>query len=785
MRKFYYLVGLLLILHTAVLSQNSSPKREFRGAWIATVTNIDWPVKGASTSSQKQDLIRILDELKLVNVNAVMFQVRPECDALYNSSIEPWSYWLTGVQGKAPNPFYDPLEFATAEAHKRGMELHAWFNPYRVERSVGNYSTASNHISNTHPEWTFTKGTTKILDPGLPQVRSYVLSVIMDVVKRYDIDAVHFDDYFYLDGMGSEDAKTFQTYGAGFTSVADWRRNNVNTLVKMINDSIKSVKPYVKWGISPRGIWRPGYPSGITGSDNYNAIYCDAMAWLRTQTIDYINPQLYWAFGGGQDYGKLMPWWADSAGVHNRHMYVGHAVYRINSPFNANEVPRQIRLNRTDKDCQGSVLYNTTSTLANPLGFYDSLKVLYKYPALIPNMSWRDQVKPNAPINLKWQKLIATRGDGLFWTAPSKASDNETASMYAVYKFNSANPQQNETDNSSNLYDIVGTPYAALKSAENAVGTTMYFAVSSLDRNYNESSISNVIAVQINVPNKPLQISPVDLAVNQKDTVKFIWENTDHSTYNRFQLSTDKNFTTFVVNQTNIADTFKVVTGIKGQTTYYWRITASNLAGESVYSDVRSFTTGFPAAPQLSLPADKSTNVALTPTLVWNKAKTVEKYRLQVADGLSILPSIIVVDTTITDTTITLKKLSENKIYTWSVMALNSYGNSGLAEPYKFKTLTSSAIGDETVPTAFVLNQNYPNPFNPTTQISFSIPESGLTILKIYNLLGQQVSELLHKNLSAGSYSIEFNAENLPSSMYIYVLQSGSNISSKKMMLVK
>jgi hypothetical protein len=282
-----------------------------------------------------------------------------------------------------------------------------------------------------------------------------------------------------------------------------------------------------------------------------------------------------------------------------------------------------------------------------------------------------------------------------------------------------------------------------------------------------------------------LQISPVDLAVNQKDTVKFVWENTDHSTYNRFQLSTDKNFTTFVVNQTNIADTFKVVTGIKGQTTYYWRITASNLAGESVYSDVRSFTTGFPAAPQLALPADKSTNVALTPTLVWNKAKTVEKYRLQVADGLSILPSIIVVDTTITDTTITLKKLSENKIYTWSVMALNSYGNSGLAEPYKFKTLTSSGVDDETVPTAFVLNQNYPNPFNPTTQISFSIPESGLTILKIYNLLGQQVSELLHKNLSAGFYSIEFNAENLPSSMYIYVLQSGSNISSKKMMLVK
>ena len=785
MRKtVYFVLVLILFQATTILAQSASPKREFRGAWIATVTNIDWPVKGASTSSQKQDLIRILDGLKLVNVNAVMFQMRPECDALYKSDIEPWSHWLTGVQGKEPNPFYDPLQFAIEEAHKRGMELHAWFNPYRVERNVGNYTTASNHISKTHPEWTFTKGTTKILDPGLPQVRSYVLSVIMDVVKRYDIDAVHFDDYFYLDGMGTEDSKTFQTYGGGFANIGDWRRNNVNTLVKMISDSVNAVKPYVKWGISPRGIWRNNYPTGIIGSDNYNAIYCDAMAWLRTHTIDYINPQLYWAFGGNQDYGKLMPWWADSAGVNGRHMYVGHAVYRINNPFNANEVPRQIRLNRTDKDCQGSVLYNTTSTLANPLGFYDSLKTLYKNPALIPNMSWKDQVKPHVPVDLKWQKLVAARGDGLFWTAPAKASDNETASRYAVYKFSNATPQQTDIDNSSNLYDVVGTPYAALKAADNAAGT-MYFAVSSLDRNYNESGISNVVSVQINVPNKPLQVFPADLAVNQKDTIKFVWENTPHSTYNRFQLATDQNFTNLLVNQNNIADTFRTVTGMKGKTTYYWRITASNLAGESVYSDVRSFTTGFPVPPQLVLPVDKTTNMTLTPTLVWNKSNTADKYRLQVADGLTILPSIIVVDTTLTDTTVTLSKLKENKIYTWSVMALNTYGNSGLAEPFKFKTQLSSGITNESVPTSYVLNQNYPNPFNPTTQISFSIPESGFTVLKIYNMLGQQVDELISKNLNVGNYSVEFNASGLPSGVYVYVLQSGSHIISKKMMFIK
>jgi len=272
MKKIILLLS-LLIFGLSSFAQTFVPKREFRGAWIATVNNIDWPTRGASTASQKQALIDILNGLKAVNVNAVMFQIRPECDALYNSSIEPWSYWLTGFQGVAPSPFYDPLQFAIEETHKRGMELHAWFNPYRAENTLGGYTTAPNHISNKHPEWTFIKAGKRILDPGIPQVRDYVLSVIMDVVRRYDVDGIHFDDYFYLDGMLSEDAVSFATYNPGNMTLADWRRNNVNTLVKMISDSITAVKPFIKWGISPRGIWRPNYPAGITGADNYNQIY--------------------------------------------------------------------------------------------------------------------------------------------------------------------------------------------------------------------------------------------------------------------------------------------------------------------------------------------------------------------------------------------------------------------------------------------------------------------------------------------------------------------------------
>ena len=319
-------------------------KREFRGAWIATVTNLDWPTGGAQgsggnfTQLQKDELIFILDNLAAAGFNAVIFQVRTECDALYNSPYEPWSFWLTGssalIQGAPPNPLYDPLEFAVAEAHKRGMELHAWFNPYRAVRP-STYTRAASHVSNTHPEWLLVFNyldvngiarTAKILDPGLPLVRDHVAMVVSDIVRRYDIDGIHADDYFYpypegtLTGVTNQDDLTFANYNPDGLARADWRRENVNKLLAQIRDSVQAIKPYVKFGMSPFGIWRPNNPSGISGLDAYNTIYCDAITWLQRKYVDYIAPQLYWAFGGGQDYGKLQPWWADSANANGRHL---------------------------------------------------------------------------------------------------------------------------------------------------------------------------------------------------------------------------------------------------------------------------------------------------------------------------------------------------------------------------------------------------------------------------------------------------------------------------------
>ncbi|MDE3058211.1 MAG: family 10 glycosylhydrolase, partial [Bacteroidota bacterium] len=277
---------------SSLYAEGSPPKREFRGVWIATVANIDWPLhKGEPPAVQQRELISILDNLKSSGINAVIFQVRPECDALYRSSIEPWSYWLTGEQGKPPEPVWDPLHFAIEQAHKRGMELHAWFNPYRAVRLAsgkGSYPLAPNHVAVRHPDWILTFGALKLLNPGLPAVRTYVTNVILDVVRRYDVDGIHFDDYFYpYSPITNEDSLTFLRYSRGFTNLADWRRDNVNLLIKMIHDSISVIKPWVKFGISPFGIWRNKIADGGAGTNGFEAydkLYCDALEWLRAGT---------------------------------------------------------------------------------------------------------------------------------------------------------------------------------------------------------------------------------------------------------------------------------------------------------------------------------------------------------------------------------------------------------------------------------------------------------------------------------------------------------------------
>ena len=466
--------------------------REFRGVWIATVANLDWPSSGLlSPEAQRAELAALLDELEQTGVNAVLFQVRPEADALYDSPFEPWSRWLTGHQGTPPEPLYDPLAFAIAEAHRRGMELHAWFNPFRAVQQTGAYPLDVQHVALRRPEWilNFNRIGLKLLDPGCPDVRDYVTSVVMDVVRRYDIDGVHFDDYFYpypdgrrrFKGITLEDDATFAQHAEGFTDRRAWRRDNVNRFIAQVHDSIKAAKPWVKFGVSPFGVWRDGVPRGVTGLSAYQHLFADATAWLKKGHVDYLAPQLYWAFGSRRDYGRLAAWWAGRA--NGRHLYPGHAAYRAGtlaarrSPYGPGEVPSQIRYNRADRRIQGSILFRAQHLLGRTGSLSDSLRTsLYPYPALTPTMPWLDQTPPAPPreVSCRWQQ----EGVRVRWTAGLLEGQAPEARRYAVYRMQMAAPPHRLKPKAQHLVGITGLTSVLDQADENMAYGYMVTAVS-------------------------------------------------------------------------------------------------------------------------------------------------------------------------------------------------------------------------------------------------------------------------------------------------------------------
>jgi uncharacterized lipoprotein YddW (UPF0748 family) len=335
------LLTAVLALANAVPTGLPPIQREFRAAWVATVDNIDWPSKrGESTHAAQRELIAILDKAHLLHLNAIIFQVRPSADALYKSDYEPWSEYLTGKQGVAPSPEWDPLAFACTEAHKRGLELHAWFNPYRAMSPAQKGPNSDTHISRTHPEVVRSYGKLLWMDPGEPLVREHTLNVMLDVVRRYDVDGIHIDDYFYpykeeaSDKAHSDfpDDRSYHRYLASRGSMgrATWRRQNVNLFVEQLYAGIKHIKPWVKFGISPFGIYRPGVPKGIVaGVDQYAELYADAKLWLNNGWCDYFTPQLYWPLKQtAQAYGTLLNWWI-SENSQGRHVWPGNYTGRV------------------------------------------------------------------------------------------------------------------------------------------------------------------------------------------------------------------------------------------------------------------------------------------------------------------------------------------------------------------------------------------------------------------------------------------------------------------------
>lgn len=381
------------------LASFAQPKPEFRGVWIATVDNIDWPKRGQwNVENQKTEFIRQLDMHRRNGLNAVIVQVRPAADALYPSPYEPWSQWLTGVQGRPPVPFYDPLEFTINEAHKRGFEYHAWVNPYRANFSIGKSSIAPAHITRLHPEWFLRYGNTLYFDPGNKEAQAWVVAVVKDMVSRYDIDAVHMDDYFYpyrIPGKEFPDTASYRLYGNGM-SRDDWRRSNTDSIIHKLTTVIHETKPWMKFGISPFGVWRNADKdlrgsATRAGQTNYDDLYADVLLWLQKGWIDYVAPQIYWEFSQpNAPFEPILKWWNENS--YGRHCYVGLGIYKAGSNVawkDKTQLPRQIDSTRVLPNVQGQIYFSSASFDRNPNGWSDSLRNnQYREPAAIPEMPW-------------------------------------------------------------------------------------------------------------------------------------------------------------------------------------------------------------------------------------------------------------------------------------------------------------------------------------------------------------------------------------------------------------
>lgn len=421
-----------IVAKTPVAEENLKvelPKvpREFRAAWVATVANINWPSKrNLSTEDQKKEAIALLDLLKDNNFNAVIFQVRPSADALYNSKLEPWSIFLNGEIGKAPTPYYDPLEFWTAEAHKRGLELHVWLNPYRAHHSNGGQVTNESMVRKASDYIVRLKNGMYWFDPSDQRTQDHAAAVVNDIVKRYNIDGVHFDDYFYPyatynGGADFPDDKTWKAYktNGGTLSRPDWRRDNVNRFIERVYKEIKEEKNHVKFGLSPFGIWKPGYPAGITGSSQYDELYADAKLWWNQGWVDYFTPQLYWPINPPkQSFTALLKWW-QSENKHNRHLWPGLNTVEIRAADKPTEIVNQLQATRElVPNSPGAVHWSIAGLTKNPTMLNKIKSSMYQEQALVPLTPWL-----NANPLLQPTLLLTTEKDGIYAKWLHKQSD--------------------------------------------------------------------------------------------------------------------------------------------------------------------------------------------------------------------------------------------------------------------------------------------------------------------------------------------------------------------------
>ncbi len=487
MKKFYTI--LMALMFMGAINVFGQHKREFRGAWIQAVNA---QFQGMSRETMQSTLTYQLNELQKDGVNAIIFQVRPECDALYVSQLEPWSRFLTGVQGR--NPGWDPLAWMVQECHKRGMEIHAWINPYRA-KTAGTKALANSHVCVERPGCYFEYNGQYILNPGLPENRDYICQVAKDIITRYDVDGFHIDDYFYpypAAGISIPDEAQFAKYNlGGFKDIRDWRRDNVNQFIKQLGETIRQTKPWVKFGVSPFGIYRnkkndPQNGSETGGLQNYDDLYADVLLWVNNGWVDYCVPQIYWQIGHKTaDYDTLIHWWNKYCG--NRHLYIGEDIERtvkFPDPANPNvhQMGAKFRLHEKMQNVNGTVLWYAKAAVDNTGNYGTMLRQKYwRYPALHPVMDYIDGKAPNKVRKLK--DIWTADGLILFWLPPKGEGWQDEAVKYVVYRF-----EKGEKVDISNPAKIVAITSNTFHKLPYDFGKKKYtYVVTALDRMQNES----------------------------------------------------------------------------------------------------------------------------------------------------------------------------------------------------------------------------------------------------------------------------------------------------------
>lgn len=794
MKKF--LPVILLFLAALNLQAQSQPKRELRGVWITTHVSLDWPNRTQTPAQQQLALKGILDHNKATGMNAAYFQVRSQSDAMYPSALEPWSYYLTNKQGTAPAPFWDPLQFAIAESKKRGMEFHAWINPYRAVATLANSNNpaqySSGHVSKTHPEWMLTVGTVQILNPGLPAVRDHVTSVVVDIVKRYDVDGIHFDDYFYPNGTTGDDA-AYNADPRGFPATtagrADWRRDNVNMLIKRVSDSINILKPWIKFGVSPSGIYRSstdpsvGSPTSAGALQHYSALFADTKKWIQSGWVDYLTPQVYWYIGQtGSDYKLLVPWWNNNA--FGRHIYVGMADYKVNTAgwLSRSEIPNQVRLNRSNPNVFGQTHFRHAFLVGNQLNYRDSLKQhFYNKPALIPAMAWKDSIAPAAPDSLG---LAKTSGSIILsWNKPVAASSEfDKAKRFAVYR--SGTPVIDK-ENANNLIGITNQDEETYTDNSVAANSIYFYTVTSLDRLYNESPGSNVASndtvkpvvnvhnIDRDLVNGTVSITTADINNGSSDNWGIASMKLSKTTFDCGDIGPNV-VTLVIIDLAGNTDSASAIVTINGRiprpaiafnrsNSPYTGLPANTIALgygaptiELIASDsTASNGTTYLWSPAAGLSSTSSTNVTFTPTAAGSYTFNVEA---KSESGCVSTSRVIVevIDVRCGDKVLMYKNNGNNK----HCVQLCVSPNAVPAHLANGSSLGKCAEGKEVVKEDDDYNadsnqgsviKGYPNPFSSQFALSFKLEKKQKNVtLEIFDLYGNMLKRVYSGNVEAG-----------------------------------